>query len=331
LWPSGDYGVHAAEQKAQKTWNGVDMAVSVGSGTRWLGHVPVDDPGPVLMFVGEGGKPNIVRRVRAIAEARGVDAASLPLTVCARAPHLNNPLHLANMEARISTDHPKLVIVDPLYLSARGANLADLYAMGEMLEDVQRLCQAHGAALLVVTHFNRKQGAGAGRITGAGPAEWGRVLLSATVKSRHKDSLTKATTVITVIDIIGGEIPDQTLRVRRRVWADDPENLNSPLHVDTVVTEDEEDIEMSSSEKQAGLTPASAKVLEAMRGLGRPASNVELVDWVVTKHGHGLKRETVSRSLNQLAKLGLARSQGDSSLFKPTLWGATEEGQSDAV
>ena len=63
LWPSGDYGVHAAEMKAQKTWNGVDMAVAVASGTPWLGHVPVDDPGPVLLFVGEGGRQNIVRRV----------------------------------------------------------------------------------------------------------------------------------------------------------------------------------------------------------------------------------------------------------------------------
>ena len=79
------------------------------------------------------------------------------------------------MARQIHAQCPKLVIVDPLYLSARGANLADLYAMGEMLEGVQRLCQEHGAALLVVTHFNRKQGAGAGRITGAGPAEWGRV------------------------------------------------------------------------------------------------------------------------------------------------------------
>jgi putative DNA primase/helicase len=56
IFPGGDYGIHAAEMKAQKTWNGVDLAVSVASETPWLGHVPVDDPGPVLIFVGEGGE-----------------------------------------------------------------------------------------------------------------------------------------------------------------------------------------------------------------------------------------------------------------------------------
>lgn len=57
LWASGDYGVHAMERKGQKTWNQTDLSVSVASGTPWLGYVPTDDPGPVLMFIGEGGKP----------------------------------------------------------------------------------------------------------------------------------------------------------------------------------------------------------------------------------------------------------------------------------
>jgi hypothetical protein len=304
--------------KAQKTWNGVDMAVSVASGTPWLGHVPVDDQGPVLLFVGEGGRQNIVRRVRAVAEAHGVQADTLPITVCPRAPHMNNAGHLAAMDAQIERQRPKLVILDPLYLSARGANLADLYAMGEMLEDVQRICQQHGAALLVVTHFNRKSGAGAGRISGAGPAEWGRVLLSATVKSRTTDAITKATTVITEIDVIGGEIPDQTFRVRRRVWADDPSDLSSPLHLETVVTDGADD--STPEARQSGLSPAAGKLLEALKAIA-PATNVQLVDWIVQKHGHPLKRETVSRSMTSLEKLGLARADDHArGPFKTTIW-----------
>jgi hypothetical protein len=54
LWPSGDYGVLAAEQKAQKTWGACALAVAVASGTPWLGLIAVDDPGPVIMFAGEG-------------------------------------------------------------------------------------------------------------------------------------------------------------------------------------------------------------------------------------------------------------------------------------
>jgi RecA-family ATPase len=75
-------------------------------------------------------------------------------------------------------------VLDPLYLAARGAKLGDLYAMGAMLEAPQRLCTEAEAALLVVTHHNRGEGRGAHRLTGTGPAEWGRVLINATVISR---------------------------------------------------------------------------------------------------------------------------------------------------
>jgi hypothetical protein len=83
VWPARDYGVHAAEKKAQKTWNTADLAVSVAAGTLWLGAIEVDHPGPVLMFIGEGGKTNTVRRPRAVAEARGVVAA--PIADCCHA------------------------------------------------------------------------------------------------------------------------------------------------------------------------------------------------------------------------------------------------------
>ncbi len=82
----------------------------------------------------------------------------------------------------------------------------------------------------VVTHFNRARDLrGAARITGAGPAEWGRVLISATVASRRTDPATQATTVLTELDVQGGEVPDQTIHVRRVVRALDPDDLDSSL------------------------------------------------------------------------------------------------------
>jgi hypothetical protein len=233
--------------------------------------------------------------------------------------------HLAEIDTQLAALRPKLTIIDPLYLSARGANLADLYAIGEVLEAPQRQCQEYGSSLLLVTHFNRKQGAGADRIVGAGPAEWGRVLLSGTVKSRHTDPTTKATTVITELDIIGGEIPDQTLRIQRRTWADDPDDLNSPLHVVTTITDDAE--ETMSMTPDTDLTPAARKLLEALQAVG-PASGSRLVDWIAQKHGHGLKRETVSRTMGVLAKRGLVESVDDPMPFKPTKWRLRDDADS---
>ena len=228
------------------------------------------------MFVGEGGEANTVRRLEAICEHRKVEPDNLPITICTRAPHLNDVVHMSLMRAHIEAVKPVLVTLDPLYLAARGAELGDLYKMGALLETPQRMCQTNGAALWVVTHFNRKQGSGSGRITGAGPAEWGRVLISATVKSRHTDHETKATRVLTALDIIGGEIPDQTLRINRRIWADDPDNLDSPLHIE-ITTEDTEPI-IETDDGSTEMPPAARKILEALQAADTPQTNTEIVD-----------------------------------------------------
>lgn len=69
--------------------------------------------------------------------------------------------------------------------------------------------------------------------------------------------------------------------------------------------------------KETGLPPAQAKLLDAMDDT--PATVVELVDRIVERHGHGLKRETVSRSLNALADAGLA-DRIDQGPGKASLW-----------
>ncbi len=315
IWPAGAYGVHAAEMKAQKTWNATDLAVSVASGTDWLGEFPIDAPGSVLMFAGEGGPESVVRRLRAICASRGLKAETLPIVVCTRAPHLTDDAHMAEFTRQVQQQRPRLVVLDPLYLSAGGASGSDLYAMGRVLEQPQHLCEQAGAALFIVTHFNRRAGRGAGRFTGAGPAEWGRVLISGTVLSRHTDPATKATTVIAELDIIGGEVADQTIKLRRNIVADNPDDLNGALHYAVAVLPagdsggaDSEDIE-----------PGKKKLWEALQAQTRPVKSRALVDAVAEKHGHGLTRPTVSKYLNELRRDGAA-DEIDQGAGRPKLW-----------
>jgi hypothetical protein len=299
IWPADAYGVLGAEKKAGKSWSVLDLALSVASGTPWLGAIPIDTTGPVVVLAGEGGKRNIVRRLRAIAAARGVHLESLPIIVCVRAPNLVDQFHIDQLAQVLAVTEPRLVILDPLYLSARGANGADLYAMGDVLRRPQRLCEDSGAAFQVVTHFNRGAGKGAERFTGAGPAEWGRVLIACAVLSRHTDPDTLATTTLTEWEITGGEIPDQRFRVRRTIRAVDPDDLESPLVYDVALVDDD-----PAEPSGLDLPPAAAKLLEALTD--EPAGARTLTDRVAAAHGHGLKRETVSRSLNDLARRGLA-------------------------
>lgn len=134
----GDYGVHGAEPKAGKTMNTADLAVAVASGTPWLGSLPVDNPGPVLMFVGEGGQGNILRRLDAAAVERGLpNADDLPIIVCTRAPHLNDQGHMWQFENEIETVRPVLVTLDPLYLSI-GDAIADAHGTSLKRETMSR-------------------------------------------------------------------------------------------------------------------------------------------------------------------------------------------------
>jgi hypothetical protein len=300
LWPELDYGVHGGSAKAQKTWNVVDLALSVASGTPWLGLVDVEAPGPVLMFAGEGGEANLVRRLRAVGQDLPIE--DLPIRICTRAPHLSDVAHLGLMADELEAHRPTLVTIDPLYLSARGAKLGDLYAMGAVLEGPQRLCQVAGAALLVATHHNRGEGRGASRLTGAGPAEWGRVLVNATVISRRRNVETGETTVITELDAIGGEIADSTIRVTRRIC---PE-LGAALYYSV----DACWVQEGTGED---LSPAAQKILEVLRHQAGTWLSAQAVgDAVKAMFGHGLSRPTISKGCAALVTAGLADELSES-------------------
>ena len=300
--PEGDYGMFAAEDKAGKTWAMADLGVSVATGTPWLGLYPVESPGHVLLFAGEGGGRKVVRRFRAVCESRGLDPAALSIRVCLRVPHLTNAAAMLLVEQEIAENRPRLVIIDPLYLAARGARGSDLYEMGAHLEGVQAVCQRYGSALILTHHF--KKGGderGAKRMTGVGPGAWGRVLITATVRARHTDPVTSASTVVLELEFQGDEIAESTQRIRRRVWAVDPDDLSSSLHYEVTAVEsvDQDD------PTRGALRPSSVRVLKVLD---------EAEDWltvrdigdVLAEGGSPLKRRTIQNALAQLVEADLA-------------------------
>jgi hypothetical protein len=310
LWPRDAYGVFAAEDKAGKTWAILDLAVSVAAGTPWLGHYPCPPSGRVLVFLGEGGERAMIRRLRAVAAHKGVDLGELAearlLRLCFRVPTLTSGEDLAAVEAELAGQPAALVVIDPLYLAVgHGATGANLYAMGAVLSAIQGVCQAAGAALVVVTHWNKTgDGTGAQRISGVGPGAWGRVLASAGVAHRASDTATGASTVVLGVEVIGGETADQAFRVRRRVWADDPADLSSPLRY-TVEVLAGDDPAGTLDGPEAGLRPSARWVLAALRAGGAMQTVKQLGDRTA-QAGHPLKERTLQTGLGELEAAGLA-------------------------
>jgi hypothetical protein len=306
----GEYGMFAAEFKAGKTWAMADLAVSTASGTPWFGIFDVETPGPVLLFAGEGGPRKIARRFRAVCRSRGVDPATLPIRVCMRVPHLTSEAAMALVADEIERHQPVLVIVDPLYLAARGARGSDLYEMGAHLEAIQVICQRHGCALLISHHWNKTgEGKGAKRMSGAGPDAWGRVLISASVIYRDTDPETLASSVVLDIDFQGDEIPETTTRIRRRVWADDPDDLSSPLHYEITVLDTDDG---PDDPELAGLRPAAKRVL-AVIDSSPDLWTVQTIGDELAHDSMGrppLKARTIQAALKQLVAGDFAETKG---------------------
>lgn len=214
---------------------------------------------------------------------------------------------MALVAAEISDHRPRLVIIDPLYLAARGARGSDLYEMGAHLERIQVVCQQHAAALLIVHHWNKTgEGRGAKRMSGAGPDAWGRVLISAAVVSRQTDPATQATSVVLDLDMQGDEIAERTVRIKRRVWVDDPEDLTSPMHYEVIQVEE---TFTPVDPSLAGLPPSAVRTLGVL---------TESCDWLSVKAigdalaagGHPLKVRTIQTALGTLADAGLTVGDG---------------------
>jgi AAA domain len=308
FWPADAYGVLAAQEKAGKTWAALDLAVSVATGRPWLEHFACPNPGPVLLFLGEGGERATVRRVEAIASSKGVDPDQLAdqLRLCFRVPRLAAPgagSELAAIQAELAEHPATLVVLDPLYLAAAGASGSNLYDMGAVLQAIQGVCQQAGCALLVVTHWNKTgDGRGADRISGAGPAAWARVICSIAVHYRGSDP-DGASTVLLGVEVIGGEIADTRFRLRRRVGADDPADLGAPLSysVEVLAADDEEDLDPAA----AALSKSRQWVLAALRAGGELQTVKQLGDRLA-QAGHPLKPRTIQTALGELEAAGLA-------------------------
>ena len=250
----------------------------------------------------------MVRRIEAIATNKGADLDQLAdqLRLCFRVPRLAAPgvgAELAAVQAELAAHPAALVILDPLYLAAAGASGSSLYDMGAVLQAVQGVCQQAACALLVVTHWNKTgDGKGADRISGAGPAAWARVICSVSIDYRGSDD-DGASKILLGFELIGGEIADTRFRVRRRVRAEDPADLGSPLSysVEVLAADDGEPADPAA----AGLSPSRQWVLSALRAGGGFQTVKQLGDRRAGA-GRPLKPRTIQTALGELEATGLA-------------------------
>ena len=159
LWGARSVGVIGGAPKCAKTWLGLDMALSVATGTACLGRYAVPEPGPVLVYLAEDALPVVRERIEGMARHRGLDLARVEVHVIT-APVLRldcgpDRTRLWETTRRL---RPRLLVLDPL-VRLHGIDENHAGEVAELLAYFRSLQRKLDLAVLLV-HHTRKNAVG---------------------------------------------------------------------------------------------------------------------------------------------------------------------------
>ncbi len=115
LWGDSSVGVIGGAPKCSKTWLGLDLALSVATGTPCLGAFAVPQPGPVLVYLAEDALPIVRERVAGMARQRGLDLDAVDIhVITAPTLLLDREPHRGRLFETARRLRPRLLLLDPL-------------------------------------------------------------------------------------------------------------------------------------------------------------------------------------------------------------------------
>lgn len=188
LWPRAGVGIIGGAPKCGKSWLGLDLAVSVASGTPCLDTFPVAGPGSVLVYMAEDAAPVVKERLVGICRHRSLDLAALPIgVITAPSVRLDLPRDQHRLQETVRGHAPRLLLLDPFVRLHRvNENQAgDVSAVLGYLRELQR---AHDLAVVVV-HHTRKNGGSTGGQSLRGSGDFFAWVDTALSLRRHRHQL----------------------------------------------------------------------------------------------------------------------------------------------
>jgi RecA-family ATPase len=159
LWSARSVGVIGGAPKCAKTWLGLDLALSVATGTACLGRYAVPQPGPVLVYLAEDALLVVRERVAGVARHRGIDLAGVELhAITAPQLRLDRQPDRTRLLETTRQLRPRLLLLDPL-VRLHGIDENNAGEVAGLLAYFRSLQREFDLAVMLV-HHTRKNAAG---------------------------------------------------------------------------------------------------------------------------------------------------------------------------
>ena len=159
LWGASSVGVIGGAPKCAKTWLGLDMALSVATGTACLGKYAVPEPGPVLVYLAEDALPVLRERVEGMARHRSLDLGQVEIhVITAPTLRLDRDRDRTRLWETTRRLGPRLLLLDPL-VRLHGIDENNAGEVAELLAYFRSLQRQLDLSVLLV-HHTRKNAAG---------------------------------------------------------------------------------------------------------------------------------------------------------------------------
>jgi hypothetical protein len=160
LWGASSVGVIGGAPKCAKTWLGLDLALSVATGTACLGKYAVPEPGPALVYLAEDALPMVRQRLEGMARHRGLELAEVEVHVITAAVlRLDRDPDRTRLRATTQRLRPRLLLWDPL-VRLHGIDENHAGEVAELLAYFRSLQRQLDLSVVLVHHTRKNATAG---------------------------------------------------------------------------------------------------------------------------------------------------------------------------
>ena len=143
--------------KSLKTSIAVDLAISVATGTPFVGHFGVPHAVTTAIVSGESGRSTLQKVAERVCEAKGITLESVDTRLhwCTDVPRLDDVPGMAIFADELVKRGVEFVLCDPLFMMLGDTNAASIFEAGSLLRNVGTMLVSKGVTPAFLHHARK--------------------------------------------------------------------------------------------------------------------------------------------------------------------------------